>query len=169
VGGLLQAKFWSPSITWPESVDQALSFGWIDGVRQAIDEKSYRIRFAPRRRGSTWSAVNVKRMAALLDQGLVAAAGRAAYADRRANRSAVYSYEQRSADLPNAYARQIRANKAAWTDYQSRPPSYRKAMNWWVASAKTEAIHAKRLAELITAWARHEHVRAMPQKKRPGE
>jgi uncharacterized protein YdeI (YjbR/CyaY-like superfamily) len=156
------------SITWPESVDQALCFGWIDGVRYSIDEVSYRIRFTPRRRGSTWSAVNIKRMQALIDANLVRAAGKAAYANRQEKRSGVYSYEQRSVELPPKYARTIRTNDRAWADYQSRPPSYRKVVNWWVVSAKTEATRAKRLAELIAACERHEKVGAVPQKKRPG-
>jgi uncharacterized protein YdeI (YjbR/CyaY-like superfamily) len=155
----------SPSITWPESVDQALCYGWIDGVRKSIDASSYRIRFTPRRRGSIWSQTNIARMQALLDAGLVADAGREAFALRLANKSGIYAYEQRSVELPAQYARVLRANPRAWRNYRARPPSYRKTVNWWVVSAKREPTRESRLRELIEACERGTDVRAMPAKK----
>lgn len=155
-----------PSITWPESVDQALCFGWIDGIRKTIDASSYKIRFTPRRRGSIWSQTNIDRMQVLLDAELVAEAGRAAYALRLANKSGIYAYEQRSVDLPTKYAKVIRANKRAWQNYRARTPSYRKTVNWWVVSAKLEATRERRLQQLIEACERGTDVPAMPARKR---
>jgi uncharacterized protein YdeI (YjbR/CyaY-like superfamily) len=137
------------SVTWPESVDEALCFGWIDGVRKRIDERSYVIRFTPRKAGSIWSTVNIARVAVLEAEGRMTAAGHAAFALRRENTSGVYSFEQRSVELPPAYSRLLRADRAAWVDWQRRPPSYRKAAMWWVVSAKQEATRERRLALLI--------------------
>lgn len=138
-----------PSITWPESVDEALCVGWIDGIRKSIDEVSYTIRFTPRKPRSIWSAVNMRRAEELIKLGLMQPAGLAAYQAREENRSGIYSYEQRSADLPEPYAKKLKRNKAAWDFYQSQPPSYRKAVNWWVLSAKKEETRLKRLDKLI--------------------
>lgn len=138
-----------PSLTWPESVDQALCFGWIDGLRKSIDEDSYKIRFSPRRPRSTWSAVNIKRVEVLTGLGLMHPAGLQAFEARRENRSGIYSYEQRTADLPEQYAIILRANTKAWDFFQAQPPSYRKTIHWWILSAKTEATRLKRLQKLI--------------------
>lgn len=139
-----------PSITWPESVDEALCVGWIDGIRKSVDEHSYTIRFTPRKRGSIWSAVNIKRVAVLTEQGRMQPPGLAAFAARKENRSGVYAYEQRSSTLPEPYASQLQVNPKAWAFFQAQPPSYQKAVNWWVVSAKQEATRLKRLAQLIT-------------------
>jgi uncharacterized protein YdeI (YjbR/CyaY-like superfamily) len=139
-----------PSITWPESVDAALCFGWIDGVRRRIDDVSYSIRFTPRRRRSIWSVVNIRRAHALTEMGLMHAAGLEAFAARDEKLSAVYSFEQRTAaKLGAAYERQFRANKGAWTFFQAQPPGYRKTATFWVVSAKREETRLKRLAKLI--------------------
>jgi uncharacterized protein YdeI (YjbR/CyaY-like superfamily) len=138
-----------PSMTWPESVDQVLCFGWIDGIRKNIDESSYKIRFTPRKAGSVWSAVNIRRVEELSRLGLMRPAGLEAFARRRENRSGIYSYEQRTADLPDPYAKIFRRNKVAWKFYQEQPPGYRKILNWWVVSAKQEETRLKRLAKLI--------------------
>jgi len=138
-----------PSITWPESVDQALCFGWIDGIRRNLDEESYTIRFTPRKARSTWSTVNIGRAEELIKQGLMTPAGMAAYRARIENRSGIYSYEQRSVDLPEQYAKKFKSNRGAWEHYQSTPGSYRKAVNWWVLSAKREETRIKRLERLI--------------------
>src|SRR5919204_6825845 len=115
-----------PSITWPEAVDQALCFGWIDGVRRRIDEDSYTIRFTPRKPSSTWSAVHVKRMEELIEEGLVAPAGLAAFERRSDDRTAIYAYEQRkTAQLPDEYEARLRANAAAAEFFDSQPPWYR--------------------------------------------
>ena len=110
------------SITWPESVDEALCVGWIDGIRKRVDEERYAIRFTPRRRGSIWSAVNIKRAAALTNEKRMQPAGLAAFAARRENRSGIYSYEQRSERLPEPYRGLLRKNKAAWKFFQAQPP-----------------------------------------------
>ena len=141
------------SITWPESVDEALCFGWIDGIRKSVDASSYTIRFTPRKKTSIWSAVNIRRAEELLRAGLLQARGHAAYSARKENRSGIYAYEQRTVDLPPAYAGHLQANKAAWADYQQRPAHYRKTVNWWVLSAKSEATRLRRLDQLIACSA----------------
>jgi uncharacterized protein YdeI (YjbR/CyaY-like superfamily) len=147
-----------PSITWPESVDEALCFGWIDGIRKSLDEVSYTIRFTPRRARSTWSAVNIKRAGELLDLGLMTPTGLKAFAARQENRSGIYSYEQRSAELPDQYRRRLEKNKAALKFFAAQPPSYRKAANWWVLSAKKEETRLKRLDKLIDHSTREETI-----------
>src|SRR5262249_49083242 len=137
-----------PSITWPESVDEALCFGWIDGIRKSIDGLRYTIRFTPRRRGSIWSAVNIKRAQKLRGQGLMEPSGGAALDARKENRSGIYSYEQRSAYLDRPYEKRLRQNKAAWDFFYAQPPSYRKAIGWWIVSAKQEVTRLKRLEKL---------------------
>jgi uncharacterized protein YdeI (YjbR/CyaY-like superfamily) len=139
-----------PSITWPESVEQALCFGWIDGVRRTLGDDSYTIRFTPRRSSSTWSRVNLEKVEELKRRGLMRPAGLQAYEERREARTGVYSYEQReAAALPAEYEDRLRANAAAWEFWTSRPPSYRKAAVWWVVSAKQEETRERRLARLI--------------------
>ena len=128
-----------PSITWPESVDEALCFGWIDGVRKRIDEASYTIRFSPRKPRSIWSAVNVKRTQELAAQGRMQPAGLQAFQARQENRSGIYSYEQRQDKLPEVYAKRLRQNKVAWAFFQAQPAWYRKAAGWWVVSANTDS------------------------------
>ena len=138
-----------PSITWPESVDEALCFGWIDGIRKSVDDISYTIRFTPRRARSTWSVVNIKRVAELTKQGRMLPPGLKAFAAREESRSGIYSYEQRSPELPEPYCRPLKKNKAAWNFFEGQRPSYRKAANWWVLSAKKEETRLKRLDKLI--------------------
>jgi len=148
-----------PSMTWPESVDEALCFGWIDGIRKSVDDLRYTIRFTPRRRGSIWSAVNIKRARELSDQGLMKPPGMAAFDARKENRSGIYSYEQRSANLDAPYEKRLRQNKAAWDFFYGQPPSYLKAIGWWIVSAKQEATRLKRLEKLITESGRGERLR----------
>ncbi len=139
-----------PSITWPEAVDQALCFGWIDGVRKRIDDLSYVIRFTPRKPDSTWSAVNIRRFKELEAQRLVRPAGQKAFAARADERSAIYAYEQRQVpELDRAAEEQFRANPRAWAFFQAQPPSYRRTAIYWVISAKREETRARRLATLI--------------------
>ena len=126
-----------PSITWPESVDEALCFGWIDGLRKSIDNVSYRIRFTPRKPRSTWSAVNINRVAELTQLGRMQPAGLKAFAERAEDKSAIYAYEQRKqVALDAADQHRFRANQAAWEFFQSQPPGYRTAAIWWIVSAK---------------------------------
>jgi uncharacterized protein YdeI (YjbR/CyaY-like superfamily) len=143
----------TPSMTWPESVDEALCFGWIDGVRKRIDDVSYTIRFSPRRKTSIWSAINIKRATELEAEGRMKPAGLAAFARRREYRSGIYSYEQRPAELPDPYAKILKKDKAARTFLDAQPPSYRKLVSWWIVSAKQEDTRLKRLDRLIAASA----------------
>lgn len=139
-----------PSITWPEAVDGALCFGWIDGVRKRIDEASYKIRFTPRKPRSIWSSVNVRRAEALSAAGLMTPAGLRALEARSPERSGIYAYEQRTeSTLAAADEERFRANRPAWDFFQSRPPSYQRTAIWWVVSAKQEATRQRRLATLI--------------------
>ena len=138
-----------PSITWPESVDAALCFGWIDGIRRSVDEISYSIRFTPRNPKSNWSAINIKRVAELTGQGLMRPAGVKAFEARTEERSGVYSFEQRNAKFDAAQESRFRANAGAWKFFESQPPGYRRLTTWWVISAKREETRAKRLGILI--------------------
>ncbi len=148
--GLYKRDSGRPSITWPEAVDGALCFGWIDGIRKSIDDISYKIRFTPRKPRSIWSAINVRRATELSTQGLMHPAGLAAFEKREGSRSEIYSYEQRkNAKLPAAYEKQFRNHPAAWTFFQSQPPGYRRTSSWWVISAKKEETRLKRLAQLV--------------------
>lgn len=151
-----------PSITWPESVDEALCFGWIDGVRRSLDEMSYCIRFTPRKPRSIWSAVNIKRVEELISLGRVRPAGLKAFEQRAEARSRVYAYEQRqAAQLDEAAEQQFRANTAAWDFFQAQPPSYRRTAIWRVISAKQEATRLKRLATLIEDSAQGRTIRPL--------
>ena len=143
-----------PSITWPESVDQALCFGWIDGIRKRVDEISYQIRFTPRRPGSIWSAINIKRAKQLVRQKQMRPTGLKAFAARIENKSGIYSYEQRSTELSQAYAKLVKNNKAASNFFEKQSPSYRKMIGWWIISAKKEETRMARLAKLISESAK---------------
>jgi len=147
--GFYKKNSGKPSITWPESVDEALCFGWIDGVRKSLDEQSYVIRFSPRKPSSIWSAVNIRNMERLIKEDRVQPAGLKAYEARKEYRSGIYSYEQRSPELVEPYAGLFKRHRAAWKFFQAQPPSYRKMMNWYVVSAKQEATRLKRLERLI--------------------
>ena len=140
-----------PSITWPESVDEALCFGWIDGVRRSIDAESYSIRFTPRRARSIWSNVNTKRFAELTKEGRVHPSGLAAFEARDPERSGIYLFEQRSKDqkLGAAYAAKLEANKKAWEFFRKQPPGYQRLASLWVMSAKREDTRLRRLAVVI--------------------
>lgn len=146
------------SVTWPESVDEALCVGWIDGIRRRIDDLSYSIRFTARRARSVWSAVNIKRVQELSAQGRMQPEGLKAFAARNENRSGIYSYEQRPQDFPDLYKKQLKKNKAAWKFFEAQPPSYRKAATWWVLSAKKEETRLMRLSQLIEHSAHQRHI-----------
>jgi uncharacterized protein YdeI (YjbR/CyaY-like superfamily) len=138
------------SITWQESVDEALSFGWIDGIRKSINVDAYVIRFTPRKRGSIWSKVNIERANALIREGRMRPAGLRAFEARDTRKSGVYSFEQRAAaKLLPAEVKQFRANARAWAFFDSQPPGYRKTAIWWVVSAKRPETRARRLTTLI--------------------
>jgi uncharacterized protein YdeI (YjbR/CyaY-like superfamily) len=151
-----------PSITWPEAVDQALCFSWIDGVRRSLGDEAYTIRFTPRKPTSTWSAVNIKRAQELIDQGLMRPAGLKAFEARKNDRSVIYSYEQRdAAKLDATQERLLRANKNAWEFFQAQPPWYRRTAIHWVTSAKREETRLKRLTTLIEDSANSRTIRQL--------
>jgi uncharacterized protein YdeI (YjbR/CyaY-like superfamily) len=154
------------SITWPEAVDAALCFGWIDGLRKSIDALSYKIRFTPRKPRSAWSAVNIRRATELKKLGLMNSAGLAAFEKRQGSRSEIYSYEQQrsTATLPPQYAKTFRQQRAAWRFFQHQPPWYRRVSSWWVISAKKEETRLKRLSTLIECSVRRQYIPAVPRK-----
>jgi uncharacterized protein YdeI (YjbR/CyaY-like superfamily) len=138
-----------PTMTWTESVDEALCFGWIDGVRKRIDDESYTIRFTPRKPSSNWSAINIAKVATLKKEGRMTAAGLAAFEKRREDKSAIYAYENEVRTLPPEYEDIFRANCAAWQWFNQQAPSYRRVAIYWVVNAKQEATRRRRLATLI--------------------
>jgi uncharacterized protein YdeI (YjbR/CyaY-like superfamily) len=143
-----------PCMTWSESVDQALCYGWIDGVRKGVDDATYTIRFTPRKAGSIWSAVNIDKVAKLREQGLMTPAGEAAFALRSEDRSRVYSHERDTpAELAPEDLARFRRHKAAWAYFEACPPGYRKRMLHIVTSAKKPETRAARLERLIEACA----------------
>ena len=147
------------SITWPESVDEALSVGWIDGIRKRVDAVAYTIRFTPRRKGSIWSAVNIARVKVLTAGKRMRPAGLKAFAARQEHKSGIYSYEQRRDQLEEPYAGLLRKNKAAWAFFEAQPPSYRKALGWWIVSAKQEETRMSHLKTLIDACVKGQRLR----------
>src|SRR5829696_1168055 len=145
------------SVDRPQARDQALCFGWIDGVRRSLGEEAYTIRFTPRRKGSIWSKVNVERFAALKSAGLMTPAGERAYEENK-TKSGLYAYERQLAKLEPAEERQFRDNAAAWADWEKRPPGYRKTVLHWVTSAKKPETRARRLATLMECSAAGEKI-----------
>ena len=153
-----------PTVTWPESVDEALCFGWIDGVRRSVDDDRYTIRFTPRRARSIWSKKNLARMEELIAAGRVHPAGLHTYESRDHARTNQYSFEQAHTALDADQERSFRANKKAWAFFSQQPPSYRKPAIWWVVSAKRADTKARRLSTLIEDSA---HGRRIKQLARP--
>jgi len=147
--GFYKKSSGKPSITWPESVDEALCFGWIDGVRRNIDTESYSIRFTPRRRRSIWSAINIKRAEELTELDLMYPSGLKAFEKRDEKKSKIYSYENKDKKLSAAYQKKFKANKKAWTYFKSQPPWYQRTSSHWVISAKQETTRLRRLETLI--------------------
>jgi uncharacterized protein YdeI (YjbR/CyaY-like superfamily) len=155
-----------PSMTWPESVDEALCFGWIDGVRRRIDDERYCIRFTPRRQGSIWSVVNTRRVAALTRDGRMHESGLRAFRERDERKTKQYSFERGTAALTPSLERRFRANAAAWEFFTEVAPYYRRMCTHWVISAKQDATRERRLALLIDASARREKIDFMKPRKR---
>jgi uncharacterized protein YdeI (YjbR/CyaY-like superfamily) len=152
----LSVGFWKtgsgkPSITWPQSVDEALCFGWIDGVRHRIDDEAYRIRFTPRKAGGNWSQVNLKRFAELKAEGRVRPAGQAAH---DAGKPSAYSYEREASEFPPEDLAKFKTHKQAWANFEAFPPGYRKLSIHRVLAAKRPETRAKRLGALIDASAK---------------
>jgi uncharacterized protein YdeI (YjbR/CyaY-like superfamily) len=151
-----------PTMTWSEAVDEALCFGWIDGVRHSIDETSYRNRFTPRKPRSTWSKVNIAKVTALEAEGRMTPAGRAAFERRTEENSAIYSFEgERAEALPPEYAPALEADAEASAYFAAAPRWYRRAAVHWVTSAKREATRERRLAELVQCSAAGQPVRPL--------
>ncbi len=136
-------------MTWSESVDQALCFGWIDGVRRTVDDERYTIRFTPRRAGSVWSTVNIAKMEELIKNGKVFPAGMAAYERRTADRSSIYSFENAPLELTPEMLREFQKDKKAWAFFESLAPSYKSTAIFHVMSAKQQATRERRFAKLM--------------------
>lgn len=153
------------SITWPESVDQVLCFGWIDGLRKGIDEESYKIRFTPRKKSSIWSAINLKKVEELTKAGLMREAGLKIYNERNEKNANKYSFEQQEIKLDLSYEKKFKSNKDAWKWFSASAASYRKAATWWVMQAKQESTRLKRLATLIHDSANGERIKEMRVRK----
>ena len=140
-----------PSLTWPQSVDEALCFGWIDGVRKSVDEESYCIRFTPRKPKSIWSAVNIKKVEELTKLGLMQPAGIKAFEKREESKSRIYAYEKEPVKLDAEFEKKLKSNQKAWKFFESQAPSYQKTIIHWIMSAKQENTKVSRLEKLIAA------------------
>jgi uncharacterized protein YdeI (YjbR/CyaY-like superfamily) len=137
------------SMSWSQSVDEALCYGWIDGIRKSMDDESYTIRFTPRKKTSIWSAVNMKKVKELSEKGLMQASGLEAFKHRKENKSAIYTYENKPINLDKTFEKQFKGNKKAWEFFQAMTPSYKKAVINWVMTAKQESTKQRRLEEAI--------------------
>jgi uncharacterized protein YdeI (YjbR/CyaY-like superfamily) len=153
-----------PSLTWPESVREALRFGWIDGLRRSIGGESYKIRFTPRRPGSNWSRVNLRFAEELIAEGKMEPAGLAAFEARKAPPAGGYTYEQEGGAAEAHVERELKRNRTAWAFFQAQPPWYRRTCARWVMSAKKEETRSRRLATLVADSARG---RTVPPLARP--
>ena len=151
--GYYNVKSGKGGMTWSESVDQALCFGWIDGVLHKIDEESYSHRFTPRRANSVWSAINIKKVAELTAKGLMKPAGIAAFEKRSETKSAIYAYENEAKTFPDDFEKRFKANEKAWNFFEKQANWYKKQMISWVVTAKQEKTRESRLEKLIAASA----------------
>ena len=147
-----------PSITYPEALDEALCFGWIDGVRRSLGDEGYTIRFTPRKPKSIWSNVNVGHVERLKKEGRMAPAGLKAYELKDPKRTGIYSFENRPRELAPAYEKKFRANKKAWEFFEKQPPGYKRQMIYRVMEAKQEETKQRRLAQLIESSANGERL-----------
>lgn len=152
------------SITYAEALDEALCFGWIDGVKRSLNETSYTQRFTPRRARSIWSLVNVKHVERLKKEGRMHAAGLAAYEQRDPKRTGIYAFENAPRDLSAEYEKQFRKVKGAWEYFQTYPPYLKKTASFWVMSAKKEETRSARLQRLIESCAKGERIGVLPAK-----
>jgi uncharacterized protein YdeI (YjbR/CyaY-like superfamily) len=147
--GFYKVDSGKPSMTWSQSVDQALCFGWIDGIRRSIDRESYCIRFTPRRKNSIWSAINIKKVEELTKAGLMKSEGQNAFDARTESKSKIYSYEKVPTLLESNYEIQFKKNKLAWEFFMKQAPSYKKTIVRWIMSAKQEKTRQSRLEKTI--------------------
>jgi uncharacterized protein YdeI (YjbR/CyaY-like superfamily) len=164
--GFLKKGSGKPSIDWPQARDEALCFGWIDGLRKSLGDEAYTIRFTPRRKGSIWSKVNVERFNALKAAGMMTPQGERAYEENKA-KSGLYAYENEQKNLTAEEESLFRKDKAAWADWEKRPPSYRKSALHWITSAKKAETRAKRLGELIGVSAEGRRLPQYDWQKKP--
>jgi uncharacterized protein YdeI (YjbR/CyaY-like superfamily) len=164
--GYYKKKTKKPSMTWSESVDEALCFGWIDGVRHSIDDERYTNRFSPRRPSSVWSKINIEKVAKLKKAGRMTEAGLRAFSHKKANKAGLYSYENRPEKLPPQYRKLFAKKPRALAHFESKAPWYQRACTWWVVSAKTEETRERRLAQLVAHHARGETLPALTPRKR---
>ena len=160
VVGFWKVESGRPSMSWSQSVDEALCFGWIDGVRKKIDEHSYQIRFTPRKEGSIWSAVNIAKFEKLRESGRMTKAGEEAFSHRTEARSKVYAYEQiEHAKLESSELQQFKKNKTAWAFFDACPPSYKKVVLHWITTAKKPETRSQRLSKLVDACSMEKRLR----------
>ena len=167
----LLVGFWKkdsgkPSMDWPQARDQALCFGWIDGVRKSLGDEAYTIRFTPRRKGSIWSKVNVDRFNALKGDGQMTPAGELAYEENK-HKSGLYSYEKPLASLDTGETNQFRKNKKAWAYWEGQPPGYRILVLNWITTAKRLETRAKRFATLIEDCSAGRRIAGYDWRKKP--
>jgi len=156
--GYYRVETGRPSMTWSESVDQALCFGWIDGIRKKVDDEGYCIRFTPRKKTSTWSRINIDKVEELKKKGLMRPAGLEAYSHKKDNNSGIYSFENEVKDLPEEYVLSFQKDKTAWEFYSAQPPSYRKVTTHWILSAKLEKTRQNRLEKLMAESRRQRRI-----------
>ena len=156
--GFYKVKSINFNMTWSQSVDQALCFGWIDGIRRSIDDERYCIRFTPRKPGSTWSNINIRKVRELTAKGLMTMAGTEAFNRRKNEASGIYSFENDMRQLPDEFLEIIKANKAAWDFFSAQPPSYRKNVTHWIISAKQEQTRLNRLNRLISECSKNKRI-----------
>ncbi len=168
--GFYKKKSGIAGISYQEAVDEALCFGWIDGLKKAVDDVSYTHRFTPRKPKSFWSAVNIKRVGELKRLGRMTGPGLKAFAARDEQKARQYSYERSTCKLEGAPEKQFRGNAKAWEFFQAQPPGYRRTATWWVISAKREETRGKRLAILIETSDRQQRLPMLvsPNKKESG-
>jgi uncharacterized protein YdeI (YjbR/CyaY-like superfamily) len=158
-----------PTMTWSESVDEALCYGWIDGVRKSLDAERYVIRFSPRKAVSIWSNVNIAKVGRLIEAGRMRPAGMAAWARRDETKSGIYSFERMAATLNDAQTAQFRKNRRAWSFFEKQPPYYKRVAAHYVSSAKREETRARRLAILISHSAKGERLPGISPAKPPAK
>lgn len=164
--GFYKVSTGKPTITWSQSVDEAICFGWIDGVRRSVDDESYCIRFTSRKPTSNWSVINIKKVEALKNLGLMKPEGLHAFSLRKENKSKIYSYENPAIGFDKLYEKKFKASKEAWKYFQSMAPTYKKTTTRWVMSAKQEETRLKRLDELIRDCALGKKIKAMSYGKK---
>lgn len=157
--GFYKVNSGKPSMNWSQSVDEALCFGWIDGVRRSVDADSYSIRFTPRKPTSIWSAVNIAKVAELTEKGLIQPVGIVAFEKRQATKSKIYAYENETKTLSGELENKFKANKTAWDFFTTQAPSYQKTMIHWIMTAKQDATKLARLEKTIAESAQLKRMR----------